>query len=134
MTAPVSELVTGKDLLVASPKDPLSKIVQILQQRKLKCVLVYERKKIVGIVSTRDLLRKVAGKDSDKRLSEIQVKSVMTAKPEYVRAHDPIAVAVNKMALGGFRHVPVLAADGTPISIISIKDVMSYLSRRNKAK
>jgi len=36
--------------------------------------------------------------------------------------------------MGGFRHLPVLAADGAPLSIIMIKDVLKYLSRRDHSK
>ncbi|MBI1869559.1 MAG: CBS domain-containing protein [Chlamydiae bacterium] len=130
MTAPISDLLTGKDLLVASPSDTLQKIVNIFQDEKKDCVLVYKKKKLVGILSFRDLLWKVAGKIQD--LSKAKVESFMTPNPEYVRGNDPIAYVVNKMALGGFRHVPVLQEDGAPLSIISIKDVLSYLSKRDK--
>ena len=127
MTAPISNLLTGKDLLVAKGSDSVLKIVKTLQDRKLKCVLIYKKKKLAGILSNRDLLRKVASKDTD--LAKTKVESVMTPNPEYVKAEDPIAVAVNKMAMGGFRHLPVLASDGTPLSIIGIKDVLAYLSQ-----
>lgn len=130
MTTPVAELLTGKDLLVCSPDDTVQKVVRIFRKENKNCILVYENKKLVGILSHRDLLGRVAGKYQD--LSKVKVKTVMTPNPEYVRADDPIAYAVNKMALGGFRHVPVLADDGTPYSIIIIKDVLGYLSRRNK--
>lgn len=130
MTTPVSALLTGKDLLVCSPHDAVQKVVDIFQKENKNCILVYEQKKLVGIVSNRDLLRKVVGKYQD--LTKAKVKSIMTPNPEYVRADDPIAYVVNKMALGGFRHVPVLAEDGTPYSIVIIKDVLSYLSRRKK--
>ena len=129
MTAPVSELLTGKDLLVASGNDSVAKIIDILQKNQRKCILVYKKKKLVGILSNRDLLRKAAFKD--KNLSKIKIESVMTPNPEYVKADDPIAFAVNKMSMGGFRHLPVLASDGTPLSIISIKDVLAYLSQKN---
>lgn len=131
MMDPVSDLLTGADLLVASEQDAVSKIVSILQEKKKRCVLVYKRKKLVGILSNRDLIRKVAMKG--KKLSEIKVGSVMTPNPEYVKPEDPIAVVVNKMALGGFRNLPVLTRDGTPVSIVSIIDVLRYLSRRDKA-
>ena len=39
-----------------------------------------------------------------------------------------------QMAMGGFRHVPVIQEDGTPLSIILIKDVLGYLARREKSK
>lgn len=132
LTAPISDLVTGADLLVASPDDSIQKIVKIFQDKKKNCVVVYKKKKLVGIVSNRDILWKVVGKYQD--LSKVKVEQVMTHNPEYVKASDPIAFAVNKMAMGGFRHLPVLADDGTPLSIILIKDVLAYLSDREKNK
>ena len=127
MTAPISELITGKDLLVASPTDTLDKIVDTFKFEKKNCILIYRKKKMVGILSNRDLLWKVAGVHQD--LSKVKVEAIMTRNPEFVRVEDPIAYVVNKMAMGGFRHVPVLSADGTPITIITIKDVLSYLAR-----
>ena len=127
MTAPISELITGKDLLVASPSDTLDKIVEIFKNEKKNCILIYKKKTIVGILSNRDLLWKVAGIHPD--LTKVKAESVMTRNPEYVRAEDPIAYVVNKMAMGGFRHVPVLSQDGTPITIITIKHILSYLAR-----
>ncbi len=130
MTAPVSELINGKDLLVASEDDTLDKVVKILRDKKLKCVIVYRKKQLVGILSNRDLLRKVAKKGIN--LSKVLVSEVMTPNPEYVRPEEPVAVAVNKMAMGGFRNVPVISADGAPLSIITIKDVLVYLSHRDE--
>ena len=132
MQAPVSELLTGKDLLVASPTDTIQKVVEILAEQKRDCVLIYNRKKLVGILSQRDLVLRVTGKYQD--LSKVKVEDVMTKNPEYVRPQDPIAYTVNKMALGGFRHVPVLADDGTPVSIVSIKDVFKYLRNRDRER
>jgi hypothetical protein len=37
------------------------------------------------------------------------------------------------MAMGGHRHVPVLRANGTPVSILLIKDVLRYLSRSKRS-
>ena len=126
MLDPVGILLTGKDLLVANMTDSVQKVVEIFQKDKKHCILVYDHKHLVGILSNRDLLLKVAGKYKD--LSQVQISAVMTTRPEFVKADDPIAFAVHKMALGGFRHLPVLAEDGTPISIVTIKDVLSFLS------
>ncbi len=131
MTAPISDLITGKDLLVASPNDSIKKVVDIFQKEDKNCVLVYDRKKMVGIMSHRDILRKVVGTQKD--LSKVKVSQVMTPNPEFVTPDAPIAYVVNKMAMGGYRHVPVLSHDGSPLSIIIIKDVLGYLSKRKKA-
>lgn len=130
MNAPVSEMVTGEDLLVAAPSDTVAKIVEIFQKKAKSCVLIYEKKKLVGIFSNRDLIRRVAG--IHENLSKVKIREVMTATPEYVGLNDPISFLVNKMAMGGFRHVPVIASDGSPISIVNIHDVMHYLSTHKK--
>lgn len=128
MSAPISDLITGDDLLVTTTTDTLDKVVKIFQEQKKNCVLVYKSSKLVGILSNRDILWKVVGKNTD--LSKIKVGDVMTPNPEYVMPDDPIAFAVNKMAMGGFRHVPVIQEDGKPVSIILIKDVLDFLARR----
>lgn len=129
LTEPISELVTGKDLLVSASDDSVQKIVQVMQKDKKDCVLVFKKRKLVGIISQRDLLLRVAGKYSD--LGKVKAEDVMTPNPEFVRPEDPIAYVVNKMAMGGFRHVPVMNPDGTPMSIVSIKDVLEYLDSRD---
>jgi len=115
---------------VASPADSVQKILRIFQKESKNCVIVYKKKKLVGILSMRDILLRVAGKYKD--LSKVEVEDVMTHLPEFVREDAPIAYVVNKMAMGGFRSVPVLQEDGTPLSIIFIKDVLGYLSRSKK--
>ncbi len=42
MTAPVSDLLTGEDLLVAHPSDSVQKIVDIFYEKKKGCVLIYD--------------------------------------------------------------------------------------------
>lgn len=130
LNEPVSELLTGVDLLVCRPSDTIDKILKIFQTEKKGCVLVYEKKKLVGILSNRDLLLRVAGRHDD--LSKVTVAEVMTQNPGFVRPEDPIAFAVNKMAVGGYRHVPVLRSDGTPVSILLIRDILRYLSASKK--
>ncbi len=130
MKEPISELMTGLDLLVCSPEDTLDKIVKIFQKENKGCVLVYKNKKMVGILSNRDLLLRTTGTNVD--LKKIKVEEVMTRDPGFLHPEDPIAFAINKMAMGGYRHVPIIRPDGTPVSILLIRDVLRYLSTSNK--
>jgi CBS domain-containing protein len=52
----------------------------------------------------------------------------MTPSPETLTDEDSLAYAVNKMSVGGYRHIPLLR-DGRAVGIISIRDVLGYLSR-----
>ena len=132
MTAPLSDLLTGKDLLVADPDDSILKVIRIFQKDKKDCILVFKKKKLVGILSQRDIILRVLGKHKD--LTKVTIGAVMTPNPEFVKGEDPIAFVVNKMAMGGFRHVPVLAADGQPLSIATIRDVLKRLSIPQETK
>lgn len=129
LTEPISELVTGKDLLVCADDDSVQQIIKVLENEHKDCVLVFKKRKLVGIISQRDLLLRAATKYPD--LNKVTAAAVMTPNPETVRPEDPIAFVVSKMAMGGFRHIPVMNPDGTPMSIVSIKDVLIYLDNRD---
>lgn len=80
--------------------------------------------RVVGIFTERDALLKVAGRD----LPDGPISTVMTADPVVLRADDSLAVAIQKMAVGGFRHVPIVA-DGRPVGIVTSHDVFRHVLR-----
>jgi CBS domain-containing protein len=94
-----------------------------MQADGIDCLLVTENDALVGIFTDRDAILKVAGTaDSDRT-----VREVMTADPVILRSGDPVAVAIHKMAVGGFRHVPIVKA-GVPVAVVSAKDVFRHLA------
>ncbi len=129
LTEPISELLSGDELLVCADDDSVAQILEVMRKESKDCVLVFKKRKLVGIISQRDILLRVAGKYPD--IAKVKAANVMTPNPEFVRPEDPIAYVVSKMAMGGFRHVPVMNPDGTPMSIVSIKDVLIYLDSRD---
>ena len=57
------------------------------------------------------------------------ISELMTRDPVVLRQDDTIAVAINKMAVGGFRHVPIV--DGhRPVAVVSARDVFRHISTR----
>ena len=52
----------------------------------------------------------------------------MTENPEYLSPEDPLAYALNKMHIGGFRHVPIVDDDLKPIGLISISDIITTIA------
>ena len=89
------------------------------------CLLVMEHGKLAGIFTDRDAILKMAGGHEDPR----PVRELMTPDPVILRRDDPIAVAINKMAVGGFRHVPI-ADRGIPTAVVSARDVFRHISSR----
>lgn len=129
MTAPVMDAVTDRDVMIAEMSDPISKIVERMTQRNKTCILVYWEHRMVGIISERRLLTHVALKKEN--LQAVSAGEIMTRDPEFVKPTDPIAFALHKMALCRFRHIPIIDENGKPLSILSIKDVLTYLLQRH---
>ena len=87
------------------------------------CLLVTENGVLVGIFTDRDAILKVAGEGGEGR----SVGDLRTRDPVVLRSGDAVAVAIHKMAVGGFRHVPIM--DGSvPTGVISARDVFRHLA------
>ena len=52
----------------------------------------------------------------------------MTENPEYLAPEDPLAYALNKMYIGGFRHVPIVNDSMVPVGLISISNIISTIA------
>ena len=61
-------------------------------------------------------------------LETTPVDRFMTENPEALRLADSIVFALNKMSLGGFRHVPLVDDEGRPVGVISVKDIVDYIA------
>ncbi len=105
--------------------DPVGLAVRLMQNSDTDCVLVMDGATLAGIITPWDILHKVAGPRED--LNAVTCAQVMTADPVFLRDDDDIAVAINKMSIGGFRHIPLLQG-GTPTAVVSIKDVFTHLA------
>ncbi len=81
---------------------------------------------LIGIFSERDLLKKIVGVQAD--YENLPITQFMTPRPECVTTTDTLNFVLQKMDAGGYRHVPVLE-NGKPVSIISARDMLRFLTR-----
>lgn len=122
---PISKLGLSTPLNVEAGTS-LKNALSLLQKEEKNCLLVLEDEKLVGILTERDILLKVTGKGYD--FSLVIVDEFMTESPEYLSKEDPLAYALNKMHVGGFRHVPIVDDSRKPIGLISISDIISTIA------
>src|SRR5574341_693982 len=111
-------------LVIVGPTDPVAQTVSRIKASGIGQALVVEGDELVGILTERDLLYKLGGPETD--LRKIRVNEMMTANPESVQEGDAIRVVMNMMAVGGYRHVPIVK-DGRPFRIISAKAIANYI-------
>jgi CBS domain-containing protein len=118
--------VGAHEALSVAPRDPVGLAVQFMRDHGAECVLVRDNHgDIIGILSERDVLLKAAGGRTD--LMALAVKDIMTPDPVILREDDTLAVAIHKMSVGGFRHIPFVAGDGTTL-MVSIQDVFRHVA------
>ena len=112
--------------LVAELGTNMKNALKLLQQEKQNCLLITDNNKLKGILTERDILLKVTGKGFD--LDLVTVDEFMTEDPEYLSPEDPLAYALNKMHIGGFRHVPIVNDLMKPVGLISINNIISTIA------
>jgi CBS domain-containing protein len=116
----------AREALSVSPGDPVFLAIHFMREHNVYCVLVRdESKSIVGILTERDILLKAAGPNRD--LMAMAVQDIMTPDPVMLREDDTIAIAVHKMAVGGFRNIPFVDSDGTTL-LVSIIDIFRHVA------
>ena len=121
---PIRTLELGRAVVVETSKS-VATTIELMQHKKTGCVLAAQDGVLAGIFTERDILMKILGKNRD--YVKMTVKEVMTPSPESLHLDDSIAYAMNMMAVGGYRHVPIVDDQRKPISILSVKDVISYI-------
>jgi len=138
MVSPVETVKPGDRLLYALRK---------LVRRNIGCVVVVDRKEPIGIVTERDISRRVA---KSTRVLMTEVKQVMSSPLVTVGPRTPIEKALYLMLKHGIRRLPVIEAEML-VGLVSERDLLRWvlqvsyepqipieikqiLARRSKAK
>jgi CBS domain-containing protein len=97
--------VMSTDPLVVAPEDTLGEVAEKMRAGDLGSALVADNGRLIGILTSRDLLRAFAGRVHP---SEARVREWMTAEPVTVSAATPIEAAVTLMTEYGLYRLPVI--------------------------
>ena len=122
---PISSLGLKLPLMIEMGTN-MKNALEILQGKEQNCILIVENNILKGIITERDILLKVTGKGYD--LDLVTVDEFMTENPEHLSPEDPLAYALNKMHVGGFRHVPIVNDSMEPVGLISISNIISTIA------
>jgi CBS domain-containing protein len=119
---PIAQLNVPKPIVLQTT-DTVSLAARLMSKFRYGSVLVQDDEWLAGIFTERDLLLRCADKDLD----QVKLGEVMTRDPQALREDDTLACALNLMAVGGYRHVPILR-DGHLIGFVSVRGILRYLA------
>jgi CBS domain-containing protein len=105
--------------------DRVSRAFDQMSREVYDCVLVMRGDELAGIFTSRDFLNRVAAVRADP--AALVLGDVMTATPRTLRPRDPVAFAINWMAVEGFRNVPIVDDAGAVLGVLTVWDVMRHL-------
>lgn len=112
-----------------SPDASATDAMRAMQRDHRGCVIVTDdgthRSKLVGIFTERDVLLRIV--DRGRNPAALPIGEVMTPNPDTLSVRASVAYVLNKMSVGGFRHVPVVDDDHRPACVISVRDVVTFL-------
>jgi CBS domain-containing protein len=109
--------------VTAEPEDTLGELAEHLAAADAGSALVVEFGHLIGIVTSRDIVRAVAGRVHP---SEGRVREWMSAEPATATPVLPVDDAARLMLEGGFHHLPV-TEDERPVGVVGLRSVVSAL-------
>jgi len=120
--------VMTKDLTCCLPKDTVNLAAQSMKAQDIGAMPVidgHETKKLVGIVTDRDLALKVVAEGLDPR--QTRLEEVMTRSLVMFRLQDDVQLALDAMSQRQLRRIPVVDDQGRLVGIIAQADVATRL-------
>lgn len=99
--------------------------IGVMRSRKVGCLLATEGGVLRGILTERDLIRKVFGPG---RSLDAPLHEVMTPNPVVTGTNEPLYRVLSRMYCGGFRHLPVVGEAGEALGTVSLPRVADLLA------
>jgi len=129
-----SEVMT-RDPACCLPGDTVDRAAQLMEAEDVGPVPVVEdqgTKKLVGIVTDRDLAIKIVAQGRDARSTKVE--EVMTRDPVTCRPDDDLQQALDAMGQHQVRRIPVVDDNGSIVGIIAQADVATRTEEPEKTE
>lgn len=125
--------VMTKDPIYCLPTNMVSDAAALMRKEHIGSILVVENeetKKLVGIVTDRDLAMKVVADGLDAKSTKVE--AVMTHKVITRRSNNDIQKALDSMAKYQLRRIPIVDKDNKVLGIIAQADVATRVDHPRK--
>jgi len=125
--------VMTKNPVCCLPNDMVAKVAQLMKSKDIGPVPIIENeqtKKLVGIVTDRDLALKIVAEGRDAKSTKAE--EVMTRKMVTCRSEEDVQKALDAMSEHQLRRIPVVDNDNRIVGIIAQADVATRVDQPAK--
>lgn len=119
---PIHQVIADRSFVCVPIDMPVRAVTQLMQDFRQSAALVTEHGVLTGIFTERDATFRVLAANLDPDTTP--VGEVLTHNPQTITEDRPFAHALHMMFEGGFRHVPVISAEGRPLGLIASSDAL----------
>ncbi|GIW95774.1 MAG: hypothetical protein KatS3mg110_3815 [Pirellulaceae bacterium] len=124
----VAEVISA-DPVCVSEQATLREVLSLLRRLGRGCALVCQEQKLVGIFTERDALRLLALLGAGNvQLLDQPIRSLMVPNPVTIRKDATVAEAIRRMSQGGYRRLPVVDGNGTPVGVMKVSGILHYFA------
>ena len=113
----------SKDLVYVSPNDTISKIISLVEEYYIREILVIEKKKLKGIVYSKEISKKGIMDPSKAKVSNLTISTPPVLYPE-----QDVNDAANLIFKTGLRALPVVES-GKVIGVVSLQDIVDIAAK-----
>ncbi len=129
----VSFVMTADDLITVETKDPLSRVRELFTEYPIHHIPVLDGNKLVGIISSTDLLRFGIGLQREDVPTDSILGARYTAEQAMEKAlvtlhpKDSLLTAAKLLAQETFNSLPVVDELGELVGILTTRDLLRFL-------
>lgn len=125
--------VMTKNPVCCLPNDMVAKVAKSMKRKNVGSIPVIENektRKLVGIVTDRDLALKIVAKELDPKSTKVE--AVMTRKVVTCNPEDDLQKALDAMSEHQLRRIPIVDTDNKILGIIAQADVATRVDKPKK--
>jgi CBS domain-containing protein len=122
-TEPVTQAHPDAPLAVSADAT-VGDVVQLMRAEKGSCALICDDDgKLAGIFTERDALRWMSEGSS----ASMSIREAMTPDPARLDSKTSVGLAIETMAEGGYRHLPIVDERGVPAGVAAVRGIVQFL-------
>jgi CBS domain-containing protein len=129
----VEELMT-RDVVTLKADAALSDVDDLLKQNHIRHVPVVDGRKLVGLVSHRDLIRALARQAAGRPSEPVMVKDVMAREVDTVQPQASALEVIDRLLDKRYGCLPVVDGQGALVGIITESDLLRLARRLLKER